>query len=167
MRIRMGDMKTIVSCGSAVVSDGKILLCHATKPDGSFSWWDKSWGVPKGMFEDDHDHLECAIRETQEEAGLTLPKGEFWENGSVFYENKFKSSFAGKKVNKILKIFLFVDETGELFTQKNSCSTLMEEFGNLPEVDRYLWIEPEHASPFVFRSQEGAMNKVIDLLKSK
>jgi predicted NUDIX family NTP pyrophosphohydrolase len=161
----MSGMKTVISCGAAIVSNGKVLLCHATKPGGAFSWWDKSWGVPKGMFEDDADHLECAIRETREESGLALPKDKFWENGGVFFENKYKSSFEGEKVNKILKVFLFIDESGELETEKNFCSTLMPEFDNLPEVDRYLWIEPEHASPFVFRSQEEAMTKIyVDIL---
>ncbi len=57
----------VVSAGLALVMDGKILLGHRA---GSSP--DKHFGIPKGRREGTEDSLMTALREAQEEIGLTL-----------------------------------------------------------------------------------------------
>lgn len=60
----VNDMGTL-SCGVVIVdSIGRILLGHMT----NHVYWD----FPKGKMEDGETELEAAIRETKEEANLTL-----------------------------------------------------------------------------------------------
>lgn len=57
------------SAGFAIVYNGKILLAHSTgKPRYT------GYGIPKGHLDDGETILQAALRETQEEVGITIPK---------------------------------------------------------------------------------------------
>jgi len=51
------------AAGGLVVRDDRILLVHRTKYD--------DWTFPKGKAEDGESDEECALREVQEETGLS------------------------------------------------------------------------------------------------
>jgi predicted NUDIX family NTP pyrophosphohydrolase len=67
----------------------KVFLVHPGGPyfmkkDGD------TWGIPKGLTEEDEDHLQAAVREFEEETGIK-PEGKFIPLGSVIQKG-------GKKV---------------------------------------------------------------------
>tara|TARA_S200002703_G_scaffold119198_1_gene104944 strand:+ start:2242 stop:3120 length:879 start_codon:yes stop_codon:yes gene_type:complete len=56
------------SAGFAIVYNGKVLLAHsAGKPRYT------AYGIPKGHLDGDETVLQAALRETQEEVGITIP----------------------------------------------------------------------------------------------
>ena len=67
----------------------KVFLVH---PGGPFFMKknDDYWGIPKGLTEEDEDHLQAALREFEEETGIK-PEGEFIPLGSIVQKG-------GKKV---------------------------------------------------------------------
>lgn len=62
-------MKTKTSAGLAIIYDNKVLLAHTTSRG-----WYGSYGIPKGGIEKGESKLDAAIRETQEEVGIKVPK---------------------------------------------------------------------------------------------
>ena len=69
---------TPISCGTLVINPrGELLLCHVTNTD--------HWDIPKGMMDEGETPLAAAIREMQEEAGLTFEVGLFEELGLFNY----------------------------------------------------------------------------------
>ena len=59
----------------------KVFLVH---PGGPYfaKKDDDYWGIPKGLTEEDEDHLQAAIREFEEETGIK-PEGKFIPLGSI------------------------------------------------------------------------------------
>ena len=57
------------SAGLAIVYDGKVLLAHTTSRG-----WVGSYGIPKGGIEATESKIEAAVRETQEEVGIKVPR---------------------------------------------------------------------------------------------
>lgn len=57
------------SAGLVIIFNKKILLEHPTSAK-----WTASYSIPKGEIEDGENTLEAAIRETQEECGITIPR---------------------------------------------------------------------------------------------
>ena len=57
------------SAGLAIVYDGKVLLAHTTNRG-----WVGSYGIPKGGIEATESKIEAAVRETQEEVGIKVPR---------------------------------------------------------------------------------------------
>lgn len=67
-----------VSCGTLVVNPhGQLLLCHVTNTD--------HWDIPKGIRDQGETSLAAAMREMQEEAGLTFPAELFEDLGEFDY----------------------------------------------------------------------------------
>ena len=62
-------MKTKTSAGLAIIYDNKVLLAHTTSRG-----WYGSYGIPKGGIEDSESKLDAAIRETEEEVGIKVPR---------------------------------------------------------------------------------------------
>jgi 8-oxo-dGTP pyrophosphatase MutT (NUDIX family) len=67
-----------VSCGTLVVDgEGRLLICHVTGTP--------SWDIPKGLLDPGEDTLAAAMRELNEEAGLTFDAARFQELGRFPY----------------------------------------------------------------------------------
>ena len=93
-----GEKET--SCGGVVIYDKKILFVKSKK----FQFWN----LPKGHLEENETELECALREIEEETGLTSLKqiGEFKE--SITYKNQLF------KTIKTTVLFLFQADTNKI-----------------------------------------------------
>ena len=88
----MGNMTRNISAGLLMYckkNDLKVFLVH---PGGPFfrNKDDDFWGIPKGLTEEDENHLQAAVREFEEETGIK-PEGEFIPLGSIIQKG-------GKKV---------------------------------------------------------------------
>ena len=59
------------SSGLLIIKNNKVLLGHPTNA----SWFGRH-SIPKGRLEEGEDELDAAIRETQEEVGITIKKEE-------------------------------------------------------------------------------------------
>jgi 8-oxo-dGTP pyrophosphatase MutT (NUDIX family) len=57
-----------VSAGILIIYNNKLLLIHPTN-----SSWHGSYGFPKGRLDNSESPLDAAIRETEEEVGITIP----------------------------------------------------------------------------------------------
>jgi len=66
----------IRAAGGLVTRDGRILVVHRPKYD--------DWSLPKGKLEDGESWADAALREVEEETGLTCELGE--PVGSTRYE---------------------------------------------------------------------------------
>lgn len=57
-----------VSAGILIIYNNKLLLIHPTN-----SSWHGSYGFPKGRLDNNESPIDAAIRETEEEIGITIP----------------------------------------------------------------------------------------------
>ena len=66
------------SCGTLIINPkGQILLCHVTNAN--------NWDIPKGTRDPGEENFAAAMRELQEEAGITFPPEMFRELGGFEY----------------------------------------------------------------------------------
>ncbi len=80
------------SAGILVIYNNKLLLIH---PTGN-SWYG-TYGFPKGMLDNNESPLDAAIRETEEEVGITIPV-------KMINKNAYSLSYSfNKKGTKIYK----------------------------------------------------------------
>jgi ADP-ribose pyrophosphatase YjhB (NUDIX family) len=56
------------SAGILVIQDNEILICHPTN-----SKWVGTFGIPKGRIEGNEGSFKTAIREFEEETGVSIP----------------------------------------------------------------------------------------------
>ena len=79
----MSDL--IVSAGLVIIQNNKILLVHPTG-----SKWIGTYSIPKGHVEEKEDFLETAIRETNEELGLSLTLEDLYlmNQGKIDYKDQ-------------------------------------------------------------------------------
>ena len=86
----------------------------------SYGYWD----FPKGKIEPGESHIDAALRETEEESGLSdLSFG--W--GRVFHETApYKTKTNGKKVRKISRYYVAEVESGEPVIRSNPESGIKE-----------------------------------------
>ena len=112
-----------VSCGVIVRRrSGELLLCHAT----GRGYWD----IPKGVRDPGEDSLAAALRELNEEAGLTLPPDALRDLGVHAYLSR-----------KDLHLFVVDPPLPSLSTDGCRCVTSYRSHQGreVPEVDVYRW----------------------------
>jgi predicted NUDIX family NTP pyrophosphohydrolase len=80
----MGNMTINISAGLLMYSRKNSLKVFLVHPGGPYFMKkdDDYWGIPKGLTEEDEDHLQAAVREFEEETGIK-PNGEFIPLGSI------------------------------------------------------------------------------------
>lgn len=94
-------------------------------------YWAKKpyWALLKGGIQEGEDELTAAIREFNEESGITLPKD--------VEERMVKVTTV--KQNPKKKVTAFAVEYGDI--DPNVCFSNMADNCNWPEIDKYAWIE--------------------------
>ena len=95
------------SAGLVIIYDNKILLEH---PTGQ-TWWG-TYSIPKGEIEPNENHLEAAIRETEEELGIKIDKGliDPFSEKFIDYVNK-----SGEVYKRVYYFVLYVKNFPEKF----------------------------------------------------
>jgi predicted NUDIX family NTP pyrophosphohydrolase len=73
-----------ISAGLLMYSGKNELKVFLVHPGGPYFMKkdDDYWGIPKGLTEEDEDHLQAAVREFEEETGIK-PNGEFVPLGTI------------------------------------------------------------------------------------
>jgi predicted NUDIX family NTP pyrophosphohydrolase len=140
-------------------SDLKIFLVHPGGP--YFVKKDEgSWSIPKGLIEDNEDSLDTAIREFEEETGLT-PVGDFFPIGEVTLKSGkviYAWAFEGTNDNDfIFKSNLFEMEWPPKSGKKD----------NFPEVDKFGFFSVKEAKKKINISQIPLIDNLIKYLKNK
>lgn len=127
------------TCGIIyLLNDGKFLICHATN--------NRYWSLPKGIKDKGESDIEAAIREIKEETGIII------DNPNKLYKyydgvyNEFKD----------LAIFIYNSEETNKNIKELTCTSMyfdIKDKKELPEVDRYMFIDIEGAKRFMNSSQ--------------
>lgn len=116
------------SAGTIIVNEkGEILMGHVTN-----TTMPEIWDLPKGMVEPNESPIDAAIRECQEEFGISLEKQALTEIGNCKYNSQ---------KNVWLFITLVEKEKVDLTTLKCD-SMFMDSTGKeFPEIDAYRWVK--------------------------
>jgi ADP-ribose pyrophosphatase YjhB (NUDIX family) len=83
-----------VSAGIALLSGGRLLLCHPTS-----ARWFGTYSIPKGLVEPGESFAAAAIRETREEVGVTVFPEALRPGGEIRYTR-------GNTVTKVVHWFV-------------------------------------------------------------
>ncbi|HEX8517950.1 MAG TPA: NUDIX domain-containing protein [Bacteroidia bacterium] len=143
--------KHIITCGVYLYdpTTNKLLICHPTDA----SW--RTWSIPKGLKDGNENDLEAALRELEEETGITKKELKM-DSVIAFPPVKYK------KQDKFLHAF-FVMTEGSLSNRKLICSSLTN--AGKPEIDKWAWVEPDQLLIRVHESQQQHYAALVELLK--
>lgn len=129
--------------GIFLVNRGRILIGHPSKHPPT------AWTIPKGRPEPNENHLDTAIREFKEEAGIDLSefKDQMVFIGSQEYKNKNK------------KIFTYILKVETDFPEPK-CESMVIDKGEpyFPELDGFKWATYEEAINLLFVTQKQLMS---------
>lgn len=141
-----------ITCGIYLYSahTQKFLIGHAT---GSRA----SWSIPKGLKDEGEDELRAAVRELEEETGVSLEKLDIT---AVYPLPQVRY----KKQKKILASFLVVTTT-DLQDTKLVCRSLVN--GRFPEIDKFMWVDLEEMGRMVHEAQVQNIPLIKELLEKK
>jgi predicted NUDIX family NTP pyrophosphohydrolase len=119
---------------------------------------DDYWGIPKGLTEEDEDHLQAAVREFEEETGIK-PQGEFIPLGSIV-----------QKGGKIVYGWTFECANDEpVKITSNTCEVEWPPRSGkkitIPEVDKGEFFTIEDAKVKMKKAQQEFLDKLSGYLK--
>jgi predicted NUDIX family NTP pyrophosphohydrolase len=138
-------------------NDLKVFLVH---PGGPYfrNKENDYWGIPKGLTEENEDHLQAALREFEEETGIK-PEGEFIPLGSVIQKG-------GKKV------YAWAFECPDDVPIKITSNTCEIEWPprsgkkiTIPEVDKGEFFTIEEAKVKMKKAQQDFLESLTKYLK--
>jgi len=140
-----------------VVDDGaegrvEVLLGHMGGP-----FWARkdagAWTIPKGEHEPDEDPLSAALREFEEETGVSLPAADFVDLGEVRQSGgKVVRAWA---VEGDLDAATLASNTFEMEWPPKSGQT-----ATFPELDRFEWFDLETARTKVIAAQAQFLDRL-------
>jgi predicted NUDIX family NTP pyrophosphohydrolase len=133
----------------------EVLLVH---PGGPF--WARrdagAWSIPKGECEDGDDSVATALREFEEETGMSLKAGELRELGAV-----------KQKGGKVVSAWAF---EGDLDADAVRSNTFTMEWpprsgrtAEFPEIDRAGWFGIEEAREKLNPAQAEFLDRLLEL----
>lgn len=120
--------KTKTSCGFIINTAAGWLICHSTG--------NKHWDFPKGIAEEEEDHLAAAVRETIEETGLDL---------TAYKDRAVDLGCAPYSKQKSVHLFL-LDYPEPVDLLRLTCISMVDRGTyQYPEVDQYELVTPAEA----------------------
>ena len=139
--------------------DPEVLLVH---PGGPF--WakkdDGAWSIPKGEHGPGDDPRACAVRELEEETGLTVDPAALVELGSV------KQS-GGKVVTAFACLGDCDPDTLTSNTFELEWPPRSGRIQAFPEVDRAAWFAPEAARRKLVPAQASFVDRLVATLRDR
>ncbi len=114
-----------ITCGCFLIYNGQMLIVHST----GFNW--DTWGIPKGLYEDNETFEDTMFREVYEETNIVIAdyKHYLFDLGFEFYIHKRK------------KLHAFVVILQEWDYPNIYCSSTFNREGLIyPEVDAFEWL---------------------------
>ena len=132
----------------------ELLLVH---PGGPF-WANKdpgSWSIPKGLVEENENHLDAAKREFKEETGFEIG-GYFKDLGELRQSN-----------SKIVHAFA---QERDLDVSEIESNTFTIDWGGkereYPEIDRAKWFSVDEAREKILKGQKDFIDKLLKTLNN-
>ena len=150
-----------ISAGLLMFSRKNSLKVFLVHPGGPFFMKkdEDHWGIPKGLIEEEEDHLQAAVREFEEETGIK-PIGEFTPLGFIIQKG-------GKKV--YAWAFECADDAPVKIISNNCEIEWPPRSGiriTIPEVDRGEFFTIDEAKVKMKKAQHEFLDKLA-LLVSK
>ena len=139
--------------GVAILYDNKILLVHPTNA----SWSNKrpSLGIPKGKVEEGEDLKSAALRELEEETGISLDSSQISEEPLVV-------DYLDKNRNPEKQLVYFTCEIGDLTEIGMDKDRVNKENLQIEEVDWAGFLSPSEAYPKMSRKQLILLDRHLD-----
>lgn len=137
------------------------LECFIAHPGGPF-WKNRhkgAWTIPKGIVEEDEDHLQAAIREFTEETGVT-PHGPYQSLGSVRLKSgKIIHAWAWRGDADADSV---CSNTATMEWPRGSGKTI-----TYPEIDRCGWYSPDEARRLMNPAQAELVDRLEELVDAE
>lgn len=139
--------ETKYSAGLAIIYDNKILLGHST----GMGWYG-SYGIPKGGLDKGESNLQAAIRETQEEVGITIPINLIGKEEHTF-------TVTTNKYNKV--VYYYIVQIDNLSQLNLKDLKIPKKQLQVAEIDWAGFLDYSEASKRVMKSQTGLINNLV------
>ena len=137
-----------VSCGVVLLDpDGRVLLAHATETT--------HWDIPKGQGEEGEAPHVTALREMEEETGITVDAGRLTDLGLFVYRR-----------DKDLHLFAARAQTDELDLTRCVCTSMFPRRSDgtmIPEMDAFRWAAPDEVERYASRSLTRLFETTLSL----
>ncbi len=117
---------TLLSCGLLVINErSELLVGHSTG--------NEHWDLPKGLIDPGERPIDCALRETSEEFGLSFDPRNLHDLGRQRY-------YRGKD----LHLFAVGVDSREIRPEECTCTSYFAHYQtgeSVPEIDAYAWAD--------------------------
>ena len=137
-----------VSCGVVLLDpDGRVLLAHATETT--------HWDIPKGQGEEGEAPHVTALREMEEETGLTVEPERLTDLGRFVYRR-----------DKDLHLFAARARADELDLARCTCTSMFPRRSDgtmIPEMDAFRWAAPDDVEHYASRSLTRLFQTTLSL----
>lgn len=145
-----------LAAGVAIIYDNKILLVH---PTGA-SWQRGTCGIPKGSMKEGEDPLESALRELEEETGITLSPDQL-EKAAHSVE------IYSKRRNTVRLLTYFLCKIDDLSQIGLSSERVPKDQLQLEEVDWAKFVTAEEAYPIITQAQLIILDRHLTISSNK
>ena len=142
-------MEKVISCGSIIVKDNKILIA---KP-----YQNQNWNIPKGKMDTYETTFDTAIRETQEECNIDITE----HNNRIDYIGTFE--YLKKK--DLCLYLVFIDYEPTLKCNSTFLDTRTNK--EVPEMVDFKWIEFDEYEKYFSRAMTLVFDNVVPIIKKK
>ncbi|CAD6559783.1 NUDIX domain-containing protein [Paraburkholderia sabiae] len=137
-----------VSCGVVLLDpNGRVLLAHATETT--------HWDIPKGQGEEGEAPHVTALREMEEETGLTVEPERLTDLGRFVYRR-----------DKDLHLFAARARADELDLTRCTCTSMFPRRSDgtmIPEMDAFRWAAPDEVEHYASRSLTRLFQTTLSL----
>jgi 8-oxo-dGTP pyrophosphatase MutT (NUDIX family) len=134
------------SAGLAIVYEGKVLLGHTTNRG-----WTSSYGIPKGGIDEGESKREAAIRETQEELGISVPT-------SLIQPKEHKFIVTARKYKYTKIVYYYVVEISDLSQIGLKDLRVPKNQLQMEEIDWAGFLDYKEAMKKIMKSQVPVIN---------
>lgn len=137
-----------VSCGVILLDQrGRLFLAHATATT--------HWDIPKGQGEAEEAPIDTALRELREETSIVLAPERLTDLGRFAYRR-----------DKDLHLFAVRVADDEIDPANCACTSMFPSRRDgrmIPEMDAFLWVDPEDVPRYASRSLTRLFDTTLSL----